>query len=337
MAGPVRGHITFDEKSMPLSARHSNHADAGSGPEVEFAGFAAKARDLIESTGDVAERRSHWNRLRPSLYAAGMAVGQEADVIALIMAAEAAALGQAACSGFAQQRAIDRGIPPVLLITLPKSGSMYILHKLCLGLDTPHIRLTEGAVSRTIVPGWLALLSLGGAIGQEHTDADPANLALLRAVGIRRVAVHVRDPRQSMISNMHHEFQRADSVDQRADDLAAREVDETRILANLDRYLDRYMPRTAAWLRDWMVVADRRDLDVVFTRFKDMKADPRALIEKILSHFGVDEIPFDWSVLDVPPKKGKLHFRRGETDEWRRLLSSDQQARAWAQIEGGLA
>lgn len=104
-----------------------------------------------------------------------------------------------------QAEARRRGIPPLLFVTMPKSASVYVLLRFAHGLGIPTCRVSLDLFpADQVIPSWAEGLAEGGAVCQEHVDASPANLARLRAAGLSRLVVHVRDPRQATLSWTHH-------------------------------------------------------------------------------------------------------------------------------------
>lgn len=58
--------------------------------------------------------------------------------------------------------------------------------------------------------------------------------------------------------------------------------------------------------------------------FTDLSEGAGRYIRKLLEFFEIDESLFDFSTLQERPRPGHAHFRRGETDEWRRVFSPAQ-------------
>ena len=67
-------------------------------------------------------------------------------------------------------------------------------------------------------------------------------------------------------------------------------------------------------------------MDILLTRQEDISEDPDAFFDRACAFFDVDRDLFTEEVIK-PPRRGELHFRKGETDEWRMVFSASQQAR----------
>jgi hypothetical protein len=234
-----------------------------------------------------------------------------------------------------QRQAIARGLPAILLCTQFKSGSIFIASKLREGLDLPHTYVTRTPIEDRIVPEWLAMLAHGGALAQEHLPPDAETLDRVAGSGIGRMVVHVRDPRQSLLSAVHYLTKLFG--DSSAGALVARaelpdDFPGWSVARRIDHYLDRGYLAQAAWTADWIAVAKAppAGLDILLLDYDLLQADAVAYFRRLLGFYGIAETAFDWSLLAKRPEPGTLHFRTGTTDEWRSTLSPEQQARAGA-------
>jgi hypothetical protein len=142
--------------------------------------------------------------------------------------------------------------------------------------------------------------------------------------------VHVRDPRQVMISWFHffpHVARELDPVQALhhgvPDDYFERSAER-----QLDWLIDNWLRWTIDWIEGW-VQAEREPwfkTKLLFTTFEDMIADPKAFFDRILDFYGVERDLFVHP--SKPEHQGDRNFRLGEVDEWRRVLTPDQQKRA---------
>lgn len=237
---------------------------------------------------------------------------------------------------FRQDQAIERNIPAITLITQFKSASVYLRKVLADGLNIPTCYLAPSPFSERLVPEWLAFFARGGAVTQNHTPPSAENLSIIGQSLLDRVAVHIRDPRQSMISAIHHisgicrgksgasQLQKAEFPDNFADWPDHRKV---------DYYLEKYFADNAAWAAGWLDIAKAppSGLAIFLSSFETFCRDPRAYITNLLQFFGISPSAFDWNAL-FEPRAGELHFRKGETAEWRRVLTAEQADRASAMM-----
>ncbi|MCH8113406.1 MAG: sulfotransferase domain-containing protein [Proteobacteria bacterium] len=231
-----------------------------------------------------------------------------------------------------QEVAIKRGIPGILLVTMPKSGSLYMLMRLSKGLGVPicHASLDLFPTDR-VIPSWAQALALGGAVAQEHLDASSRNMAELVRAGLSKAVVHVRDPRQATLSWVHHvETTTGDRehIRQLMSPPITKMYDRFDLGRKIDWQIENYLPLLVKWTQQWMDFADAcaSDFEVLFTRYEDFRADEGANIRKILNYMGVSPEAFDFSPLKT--SREALHRRKGEADEWREVFSRTQRRRA---------
>ena len=192
-------------------------------------------------------------------------------------------LGRYAGFGEDQRKAIARNIPSVLLVTMPKSGSVYTAARLSDELAAPLCRISLDLNPHDhVVASWAALFAKGGAVCQEHLDATGENLKALAMSGITRLQVHVRDPRQATLSWVHHiETMVGDQAYLRdlvspalPDDYATLTFSE-KINWNIDNHLPALTNWTAQWVR---AAADNRHGIVMrFSCYEDFRTNQACL------------------------------------------------------------
>ncbi len=235
-----------------------------------------------------------------------------------------------------QRQAIARRCPPILLNTQFKSGSMFMARRLTAALNLPVCYITRTPLDNGIVPEWAALFARGGCLAQEHLAPDTDTLAHLKRAGITRMLVNIRDPRQSMISAIHHYAklcgkESADAVLTRA--RLPRGYESWDMERRADHYIATELGPQIAWIAFWLDAARAADpaLSLLLNRFEDFAADNAAFFRKVTDFFRLAPELVDWPLLEKPPVAGELHFRAGQTGEWRDILNPPQ-ARAAARL-----
>jgi hypothetical protein len=109
-----------------------------------------------------------------------------------------------------QQRAISRGIGPVLIACQPRSASATLTHSLGRLFDIPVPHLSIGDFPNYyLAPSWLDMFLEGGAISQDHFGATEFNVGVLSSRGPRDLFVLVRDPRAAAASLVHYRSRQA--------------------------------------------------------------------------------------------------------------------------------
>jgi hypothetical protein len=234
-----------------------------------------------------------------------------------------------------------RALPGVLIVTMPKSGTVFCEAALTrtFGLRTHHVcggRFPADALD----PVALGVLGQGGRVAMTHADASPGNLALLAARG-QPFVVHLRDPRAAMLSMLHHI--RAYHADPALRPYLARigvafpaGFHEAPFADQLDSMIAHYLPAVVAWTQGWLAALDA-DAGLarlaLVTRYEALAADSAAFLRALCAHVGLpaEDLPFA-----EPPRDASAHFRKGDDAEWRRVLSPAQQDAAGAALPPAL-
>lgn len=232
-----------------------------------------------------------------------------------------------------QDDAIAAGLPAIFLNTMAKSGSVYIYQRLMHALGLPFSRIAVGTMMRErVVPSWAAQVARGGALTLHHLDATPENLAALYASGLRQVAVHVRDPRQAMVSLAHH-F----TLGYREQEMHWQKHSMSPYCPAFDTWpfeqqlrwtIDHYYQRYVQWVADWARAADDMScgIDVLLLTFEEFRSDEPEYFQRLLRFVGVDPARL-LAQPSVSRKTGEFHYRKGMVDEWRSVCAPDQ--REW--------
>ncbi|MQB00189.1 MAG: hypothetical protein GEU78_07845 [Actinobacteria bacterium] len=210
-----------------------------------------------------------------------------------------------------QQKAIERGIGPVLLATLPKSGSVYVWNALygTYGMPGGKIAVPHSMMDEIIVEEWLRLFSAGGMIAQHHLPATENNIRLLKKYGPRKIIVQIRDPRQGAVSYWHYIVKLG-------------HADPDIPIEDREKFLwDHYLLPAREWFDGWLAVENT--LDLMFSRQEDMAGNEYIHISRIAAFLDMPD-----KKIRLPAKGDKTHFRSGLKDEWREFFSADFQSRA---------
>ena len=229
-----------------------------------------------------------------------------------------------------RRQSVERGLPAMLINTLPKSASESIWNRLAEGLDMAQSHLSVGLFPDCcLLPARVQSAAEGGLIAKEHIPATAHNIAALANNGIDRVVFHVRDPRQAALSWAH--FVRDDVSMRLMAPIWRKVVPPVEVLRGdfsglLDWCVDRYLPIQTAFIQGWLEVAADRDrrLEVLFLTFEEFLAQPEAYFERLLDFYDIDR-----SLFAADADAETVHLRKGQTDEWREVLGRAQQDRAW--------
>ena len=232
--------------------------------------------------------------------------------------------------------AIYNDKPPMLFAMQTHSASATIAHELIsgFGIQPGNVTAQLDPFDR-VVPSWARDFARGGLLSGPHMDGVESNLRTLADAGISKIVVHVRDPRATLISNLHHMARQrvahADvaSMPWRIDlDYSAPLTDQ------VDAYVRRGRWRRSAlyWLLSWLDAEKRQDefgIKIMFTRYDDFMLDKRAMYDSVLRFFDIDpaRFLFDHAAASTA---SDLHFREGEIGGWRKHVRPDQAERLTA-------
>ena len=231
-----------------------------------------------------------------------------------------------------------RRTPAILWNTLPKSASVYIVHAFCEGLGVTHMSTAHGYFSESLlVPERMEKFCAGGMMSQEHIPAKDYNLIVLNRSRVKRMVVHLRDPRMATLEWAHH---LAALKDQGSDRLIE-ECHRRRVPDNYFSWswseqigwnIEYHLPVCVDWIQGWLDACRKPwfATEVLFTRYEDFVADEMAFFSCALQFLEIDPANFAFAPFKpVPPEKPmledpKLHFRNARTDEWRDVFTQAQ-------------
>ena len=241
---------------------------------------------------------------------------------------------------FEQRRAHgrDAALPPILINALPKSASESIWNKLANGLNIAQAHVSIGLFPDCLaVPHRVRELGQGGVSAKEHMPASSHNLRSLAEAGVDRVVVHIRDPRQSLLSWAH--FLESDVSKRLLAPIWRKTTPRAGFFGEpfatqIDWHIDNYLPIVIRFIEQWVAARDddTSGVSVRFLTFEEFRTDPSKYFEAFLDFYGIDQGLF------APDAEAEVvHLRKGALDEWRDSFSAAQADRAWGLIPAALA
>ncbi len=241
---------------------------------------------------------------------------------------------------FEQRRAHgrDAALPPILINALPKSASESIWNKLANGLNIAQAHVSIGLFPDClVVPHRVREFGRGGVAAKEHLPATRHNLKTLAAAGVDRVVVHLRDPRQSLLSWAH--FLEGDVSKRLLAPIWRKTTPRAGffrqpLATQIDWHIDNYLPIVIRFMEDWVAVRNDESsgVSVCFMTFEEFRTDPSGYFDSILDFYAIDRRLFAEDA-----EAEVIHLRKGALDEWREFFTADQTDRAWSLIPDALA
>ncbi|HVH80151.1 MAG TPA: sulfotransferase domain-containing protein [Stellaceae bacterium] len=215
--------------------------------------------------------------------------------------------------------------PHLLLNTMPKSGSVFLMHTLSESLRCGRIHLGNMySLVDQISLDKMRLFFDGGYVSQNHLAPSVENLQILEHFGCR-VVLHIRDPRQALVSWTHHvdrvhREKGAEALLLHAPRPSAGYFSWT-FAEKLDWQIDHYWPLLIAWLTDWLALHDKGRLPILLTTYEELNRDAPGLCQRICDFCDVPRGEFRYVDL---PRTIDYHFRLGDDGEWLHALSAAQ-------------
>jgi hypothetical protein len=217
---------------------------------------------------------------------------------------------------YRQQYAIARGIPSIIIISMPKSASAFLSNTIAQVLDAPVLRLSVGEGLESFpVPKWVQQTARGGAITHEHIEALPSQLETLRRSGLEGIWVQIRDPR----------------------DVAYSLLMMTRLMArpinsSPEEFFLKYTERLARWLDGWIAASESADqsLRIRFVTFEDVTRNLESTVLRMLDGRMTSEIGERLRLFAAQPSLAP-NFRNGRGGEWRDVFETVRKE-AWKSI-----
>jgi hypothetical protein len=202
----------------------------------------------------------------------------------------------------------------VLLVTQGVNASVSVGRIFSSGFQLPTVLYS--LVNLRVVLPWLRDYLKGGACYVTHLRPSRRNIELLAVGGAQRVIVHVRDPRQWIISTAEHGRLYANLA------TPSRRQETRGGLAKTIEFMIDVLPETIEWIGGWVKARER--LDVQFTTFEDFVRDRDGFVDRILSLYGGDIRFFDRANALQEQPGVDYHRRLGSTDEWKTILTREQ-------------
>ncbi|MFN0064605.1 MAG: sulfotransferase domain-containing protein [Chlamydiales bacterium] len=220
---------------------------------------------------------------------------------------------------------------PIMLVSLPKSGTFFIGETLCQYFHTSPVWTSTKPsfpVGSLIHSQFFQFLAKR-AVAYQHIAPSPSNLSLVEE-NLDKILLHVRDPRETLVSWVHH----LDSIyaknTKRQLQQSFTQVPEEYFLWSFKEKIDwqiaRFYTDSITWLEEWMTYIDSDPkLQVHVSTYAQLKKDPLHLFQSIISFYGGNPHRFSGkNMIDV--KAGQYNFRKGDSNEWKHVLTEEQKA-----------
>lgn len=233
-----------------------------------------------------------------------------------------------------------KALPSILVVTIPKSGTVFINQMLSRGLSLKPASVSFGYFPHYLVdiPKVLSFIERG-QVASAHFDASPVNLQCLTPF-VKKWVVHIRDPRSVILSWVHHMNRLYGERDNgKFHHLFVYPVPPEPYFGwpfrqQVDWTIDHFLPSAVAWTRLWLAVYDSRQYDMLLTSYSDLVRDETGYINKILDFYQIPHCLFRKPHIEKTVHGS--HYRVGSENEWLTAFTAGQIAKSTAMIGGDL-
>jgi hypothetical protein len=185
----------------------------------------------------------------------------------------------------------------------------------------------------------------GNTISQSHIHASQLNFEFIETL-LDKWIFHIRDPRQSLISWLHHletyigETNADDPCNSKIPKLIPLKVlrkkymDQNWFSLDMEKKLDiminSYYMDNIKWMGAWFdLLPSFKNARVLITRHENMVKNEKLFFETILDFLEISQDQFNAPTLS---KDRSVHFRSGRTNEWQEVLTKKQQEQVTAMM-----
>ena len=216
-----------------------------------------------------------------------------------------------------QMQAKDRGIPSILLASMPRSASASLTQTLATILGVPLMRVSCGRFPNFyLIPRWVNCFTPGGAVLHDHFGAIPFNLKTLHDCAVRQIFVRVRDPRPAAASWLN--------LSRRRHGAPVDDNYESGLIAFCEQY---FVP----WLNGWIAASS----DVAAGLKIHWLTQPANVISEMAREVLTvlaPQYPTLEQYLRADVAEVSANFVTGDEEAWRKSIGPRGQERLWNAI-----
>jgi hypothetical protein len=218
---------------------------------------------------------------------------------------------------------------PILIMAMSKSASSYINSALLSVLDIQRMgQIAGGAEPQFLLNERLVKAAVEGRmLANQHADASPYNRILINHY-YNKMIVHMRDPRQALLSYFYN-IERNQNEDKILNDVLILPVNyfNWSMEVKLDYLIDNRLPLTIDWIRSWIDAEKSPEFKttILFTTYEEFVLNNYDFFIKIFDFYDLQHSQFNVQLLPTPSSDHL--FRRGNISEWITVYTDEQKQR----------
>ncbi|XOV79290.1 MAG: sulfotransferase domain-containing protein [Aestuariibacter sp.] len=216
----------------------------------------------------------------------------------------------------------------IIVCTLPKSGTVWInkcLHEMTrrnVANDRNYLYNAKFTDESFFSPDILDSMCRSGGINVGHFMCNEYNSTVLEHFlknGLKLV-IHLRDPRQALISWLHHLDKRVHGKPLLMQLLGLNESYFSKSFEEKIKHLiDTQFVEMCKWVASWKKFSEKVSEDCfLMLPHEQLSLDAEEYSSCFAKYL---DVPESMLGLAMKPKDGQAHFRKGVTDEWQQVLS----------------
>jgi len=228
----------------------------------------------------------------------------------------------------------------ILVSSLQKTASQYIAKNISWGLNYYRISAKDHGTYEEDISSWDKNKYNGVYVNVHGCVEDCVNTA--RNSKHKKVIVHVRDPRQLVISWLHN-VERSYRVNNGNEYIDGSNIDKDTFFnysfkEQVDWVIENHMPFNISTINEWMEVynleKDKKDgIKIKFTTFEQLIENEDKFFDDILEF---NNISTDRFARNQRAKEEEEHFRKGQIDEWRSVMTEEQKQKVNSYLDDSL-
>ena len=226
-------------------------------------------------------------------------------------------------------KSIKARVPSILILSMARAGSSSIIRQLSVlaGSVRADVHSDNRPVEHDLNLGYLTDFLRGGLVSYVHSRAIEKNIKALIQSGVTKFVLHVRDPRQSFLSNFYRmHAEKSWKYNRHYMNEIPLNYEKLSSVEQIDWHIDNtYSYYWINWIKEWLEVisGENSRFQVKVLTYENFINDPAEYYKSIGTFYN-----FNWSALSkinfLKPDVSPPTHVGGRSDLWRSELNSRQ-------------